>query len=88
MFIAVYPEENPLISIKNHKKCQNMLFEMSFPQLHTQDLPIFVFFTSTLVLQVSRIGSAPQLQTTGHAQAEETYVQRTVSLQALTVIFV
>ncbi len=87
MFIPVYPEENPLISIKN-KKCQNMLFEMSFPQLHTQDLPLFVFFTSTLVLQVSRIGSALQLQTTGHAQAEETYVQRTVSLQALTMIFV
>lgn len=68
-----------------------ILFKMSFPQFYTQDLPFisfFIFSTSSLVLQVSRIGSALHFPSTGHAQAEETYVQRTVSLQALTVIFV
>lgn len=35
-----------------------------------------------------RIGSAIQLQSTGHAQAEKTHVQRTVSLQTVIVIFV
>lgn len=87
--MAVYLEQNPLSYIKNQKKCVRAY--VVWGQLHTKDLPLlslFTFSTSSLVLQVSRIGSALQFQSTGHAQAEETYVQRTVSLQALTVIFV